>query len=52
MERVSDEAGVRVTLHNQGMMPFPYLEGFSVSPGTATSVGLKKVSSVYELSFI
>ncbi|XP_028411225.1 degenerin deg-1-like isoform X2 [Dendronephthya gigantea] len=39
---VSDEAGVRVILHDQGMMPFPYLEGFSVGPGTATSVGIQK----------
>ena len=43
LKYVSDEAGVRVMLHNQGMMPFPYLEGFSVSPGTATSVGMQKV---------
>ena len=42
LKYVSDEAGVRVMLHNQGMMPFPYLEGFSVSPGTATSVGMQK----------
>ncbi|CAB4041522.1 degenerin deg-1-like, partial [Paramuricea clavata] len=42
LKYVSDEAGVRVILHDQGMMPFPYLEGFSVSPGTATSVGIQK----------
>jgi hypothetical protein len=46
LKYVSDEAGVRVILHDQGMMPFPYLEGFSVSPGTATSVGMQKVSWV------
>ncbi|XP_028411227.1 acid-sensing ion channel 4-A-like isoform X2 [Dendronephthya gigantea] len=42
LKYVSDEAGVRVILHDQGMMPFPYLEGFSVGPGTATSVGIQK----------
>ncbi|CAB4038108.1 amiloride-sensitive sodium channel subunit alpha-like [Paramuricea clavata] len=35
-------AGVRVTLHEQGVMPFPYEDGFSVAPGMATSVGLRK----------
>ena len=44
LKYVSAEAGVRVIMHDQGVMPFPYLEGFSVSPGTATSVGIQKVS--------
>ena len=39
------EAGVRVLLHAQGEMPFPLERGFSVSPGMATSVGMKKVIS-------
>ena len=39
-------AGVRVTLHEQGVMPFPYEDGFSVAPGMATSVGLRKVSQL------
>ena len=38
------EAGVRVLLHGQGHMIFPFEEGFSVSPGMSTSVGIKKVS--------
>ena len=39
------EAGIRVLLHDHGHMTFPYEEGFSVSPGMATSVGIKKVRS-------
>ena len=40
---LSPDAGVRVLLHGQGQMIFPYEEGFSVSPGVSTSVGIKKV---------
>ena len=36
-------AGVRVVLHKQGAMPFPFEEGFSVNPGMSTSVGIMKV---------
>ncbi|XP_028418268.1 amiloride-sensitive sodium channel subunit alpha-like [Dendronephthya gigantea] len=39
---LSNEAGVRVVLHEQGVMHFPYEEGFSVAPGMATSVGITK----------
>lgn len=39
----SVEAGVRVSLHGQGLMNFPHAEGFSASPGMSTSVGIKKV---------
>ena len=40
---LSQGAGVRVTLHEQGTMPFPYEEGFNVNPGMSTYVGLRKV---------
>jgi hypothetical protein len=40
---LTEEAGVRVLLHEPGVTPFPYEEGFSVAPGMATSVGLTKV---------
>lgn len=43
---LSPEAGVRVLLHGQGAMPFPYEEGFSVSTGMATSIGIKKASEM------
>ena len=42
---VSPEAGIRVSLQEQGMMPFPFENGFSIAPGTATSVGLRKASN-------
>ncbi|XP_028408120.1 amiloride-sensitive sodium channel subunit alpha-like [Dendronephthya gigantea] len=39
---LSHEAGVRVALHEQGVMHFPFEEGFSVAPGMVTSVGLSR----------
>ncbi|XP_013411979.1 acid-sensing ion channel 4-like [Lingula anatina] len=42
---LSNEAGVRVLVHSQGNIAFPEDEGFTVSPGFATSVGLKLVST-------
>jgi hypothetical protein len=41
--QLSEEAGVRVVLHEPGSTPFPFEEGFSITPGMATSVGLRKV---------
>ena len=40
---MTEEAGVRVVLTDQARMPFPFDEGFSVSTGFSTSVGIKKV---------
>lgn len=40
---LADGAGVRVLLHRQGLVNFPYTEGFSISPGTSTSVAINKV---------
>ena len=40
---LADGAGVRVLLHRQGLANFPYTEGFSISPGTSTSVAINKV---------
>ncbi|XP_013411978.1 acid-sensing ion channel 1A [Lingula anatina] len=42
---LSKEAGMRVLVHSQGNIAFPEDEGFTVSPGFATSVGLKLVST-------
>ena len=41
---LTEQAGVRVLLHQQGSMIFPFERGFSVSPGMSASVGIKKVS--------
>lgn len=42
---ISQEAGVRVLLTPQRSIPFPDDEGFTVSPGFATSIGLRKVGN-------
>ncbi|KAJ7385275.1 ligand-gated sodium channel [Desmophyllum pertusum] len=43
---LSQEAGVRVLLTAQRNIPFPVDEGFTVSPGFATSIGLRKLNIV------
>ncbi len=43
IESLSDAAGMRILVHNQTEMPFPEDAGFSVSPGSKTSVALSKV---------
>ena len=40
---LSQEAGVRVLITGQQRIPFPVDEGFTVSPGFVTSIGLRKV---------
>ena len=40
---LSQEAGVRVLLTTQRNIPFPVDEGFTVSPGFSTSIGLRQV---------
>ena len=40
---LSPEAGVRVLITRQRSIPFPVDEGFTVSPGFATSIGLRQV---------
>ena len=41
---LADRAGARIVVHDQAKMPFPDEEGISVSPGTATEIGLRKVN--------
>ena len=38
-----DTAGIRMLIHPQDRMPFPEDEGITVSPGHATSVGIRQV---------
>lgn len=40
---LSQEAGVRVLITGQRSIPFPVDEGFTVSPGFATSIALRQV---------
>ena len=39
----TEEAGIRVAINDQGIMPFPDEQGFSVPTGFSTTVGLRKV---------
>lgn len=41
---LTKDAGIRVHIGKPGKVPFPYEKGFSVGPGSATSVGMKMVS--------
>lgn len=43
---ISQEAGVRVLLTPQRNIPFPVDEGFTVSPGFSTSIGLRQLHIV------
>ncbi|KAK2160274.1 hypothetical protein LSH36_137g07058 [Paralvinella palmiformis] len=40
---IGDTAGVRMVIHPQNRMPFPEDEGITISPGRATSVGIRQV---------
>lgn len=40
---LSDTAGARVVVHDQGQMPFPNNEGYSVLPSRSTSFGIRRV---------
>lgn len=40
---LSDTAGARVVIHDQGQMPFPNNEGYSVLPSRSTSFGIRRV---------
>ncbi|XP_077988549.1 epithelial sodium channel subunit beta-2-like [Glandiceps talaboti] len=41
IEDIRQSAGVRVVVHDQGIMPFPEDDGFMAAPGFETSVGLR-----------
>ena len=40
---VSQAAGARIAIHNQGEMPFPDEDGINLVPGFSTSVGVRRV---------
>lgn len=42
-DMIGDTAGVRMVIHPQNRMPFPEDEGITISPGRATSVGIRQV---------
>ena len=45
---LSEEAGVKLDMSNQGEMPFPLKRGLSIAPGFETSIGFRKVSEPSE----
>ena len=45
---LSEEAGVKLDMSNQGEMPFPLERGLSIAPGFETSIGFRKVSESSE----
>ena len=42
-----DTAAIRLVVHPQKQMPFPEDEGFNISPGFSTSIGIKQVDSFW-----
>lgn len=45
---LTKDAGVRVHIGKPGKVPFPNEKGFSVGPGSATSVGMKRVRKIFK----
>ncbi|XP_077988551.1 epithelial sodium channel subunit beta-like [Glandiceps talaboti] len=39
----SSKAGVRITIHDQNKMPFPQDNAYTIAPGYATSIGVRRV---------
>ena len=48
VSELTDEAGIRVFIGTQNVMPFPYELGISVAPGYSTGVMLRKVNVTSE----
>ena len=44
----SSSSGVRMSLHQPGVKPFPEEDGFSLSTGFATSIGVRQVTDQYK----
>ncbi|KAL9986110.1 hypothetical protein ACROYT_G000190 [Oculina patagonica] len=40
---LTEEAGIRIDISDQGEMPFPLEKGMSPAPGYATMIGLKRI---------
>jgi len=49
---LAESAGIRVTVHNQSVMPFPEDNGFSARPGTKTSAGITRVGITLYITVI
>lgn len=43
---LAPDAGIRVSIHERGTYPFPEDDGFTISPGSASSVALQQVNTL------
>lgn len=41
--QLTEEAGIRIDINDQGKVPFPLEKGMSFAPGYASMIGLKRV---------
>lgn len=48
---LAPDAGIRVSIHERGTYPFPEDDGFTIAPGFASSVALKRVNIVLTVSY-
>ena len=46
----SPESGVRLSIHDRELKPFPEDDGLSIAPGFSTSVGIKQVHVISNLN--
>ena len=42
VDKLTDEAGMNVIIHNARQMPFPYDEGITVPAGFSSSIAIRK----------
>ena len=50
--QLSQTAGARIVIHNQGDMPFPDEEGINLVPGFSTSIGVRRVHIFLEVRIL
>ena len=43
INELSDEAGLKIVIHNAREMAFPYDQGLTIPPGFSSSVAIRKV---------
>ena len=51
-KKLTQEAGVRIAIGDQGKNSEPYQRGFSLAPGFSYYIALKKVSKMYRNTHI
>ena len=46
---ITNEAGIRLVIHNQTYMPIPEDEGINLQPGTHSSIGISRVRTIMSM---